>query len=50
MPPTTTLWAAEEHTVAKHRILRRYLEAWIPIMASRSGRLILIDGFAGPGR
>ena len=50
MPPSTTLWVADEHTVAKHRILRKYLDAWIPIMASQSGRLILIDGFAGPGR
>jgi three-Cys-motif partner protein len=50
MPPRTTLWPAEEHTVAKHRVLRAYLNAWIPILASQSGRLILIDGFAGPGR
>jgi three-Cys-motif partner protein len=50
MPPSTTLWAADEHTLAKHRILRKYLDAWIPIIASQSGRLILIDGFAGPGR
>lgn len=50
MPPVTTLWPAEEHTLAKHRILRAYLNAWIPILASQSGRLIIIDGFAGPGR
>ena len=50
MPPSTTLWPADEHTLAKHRVLRRYLDAWIPIMATQGGRLILIDGFAGPGR
>lgn len=50
MPPRSTLWDAEEHTLAKHRILRGYLDAWIPIMARQAGRLILIDGFAGPGR
>ena len=50
MPPRSTLWDAEEHTLAKHRILRGYLDAWIPIMARQTGRLILIDGFAGPGR
>jgi len=50
-PPKTTLWPLERHTAAKHQILRRYLDAWIPIMAYGLGRqLILIDGFAGPGR
>ena len=56
--PKTTLWDLEPHTTAKHRILRKYLDAWLPIMsslvASRSldgrGRLALIDGFCGPGR
>ena len=49
--PMKTLWAADPHTLAKHRLLVRYLEAWLPIMAlSHVGRLVLIDGFAGPGR
>jgi three-Cys-motif partner protein len=47
--PTTTVWPIEEHTKAKHRILRGYLNAWLPIMASHHGRLIYVDGFAGPG-
>lgn len=56
--PKTTLWDLEPHTTAKHRILRRYLDAWLPIMSSLvatwsssgRGRLALIDGFCGPGR
>jgi three-Cys-motif partner protein len=50
MPPKETIWAADEHTFAKHRLLRLYLDAWLPIMASRDRKLVLIDGFAGPGR
>jgi three-Cys-motif partner protein len=50
MPPRNTLWAAEEHTLAKHRILRGYLDAWIPILGRQVGWLVLVDGFAGPGR
>lgn len=48
MPGTT--WLIVPHTQAKHIILQRYLEAWFPIMATQSGRLVYIDGFAGPGR
>ncbi len=44
-----TVWPIEEHTQAKHRILRGYLEAWLPIMSSRNERLVIVDGFAGPG-
>ena len=47
--PKTTLWAMDDHTRAKHEILRRYLEAWLPIMTSYNGRIIYLDGFAGPG-
>lgn len=55
MPPTTTLWPRERHTEAKHQVLRKYLDRWIPIMATLRARsndvtqLCLIDGFAGPG-
>jgi three-Cys-motif partner protein len=45
-----TVWAIDPHTLAKHNILRRYLEAWLPIMASWNGRILYIDGFAGPGK
>lgn len=48
--PTSTIWEIEPHTSAKHEILRRYLDAWYPIMTSWSGRVVFCDGFAGPGR
>lgn len=51
-----TVWPAEPHTLAKHAILRRYLDAWFPILSRQSHRLrepsreiLFIDGFAGPG-
>lgn len=49
--PTTTVWDLEPHTRAKHAILRRYLQAWAPIL-SHGGfpRVLYVDGFAGPGR
>jgi three-Cys-motif partner protein len=49
MPPKDTLWERDEHTEAKHRIVRKYLDRWLPIMADRNPKLVIIDGFAGPG-
>jgi three-Cys-motif partner protein len=43
------LWKLEPHTRGKHLVLRRYLEAWFPIMGSGNERILFIDGFAGPG-
>lgn len=48
--PSTTVWDLEPHTLAKHAILQRYLQAWAPILGSRFPTLNYIDGFAGPGR
>lgn len=48
--PRETLWVIESHTRAKHEILRRYLNAWFPILNSCHSRIIYIDGFCGPGR
>lgn len=48
--PRTTRWPLDPHTRAKHQILRWYLDAWLPIMAKWNGRIIFVDGFAGPGR
>lgn len=45
-----TTWQLEPHTLAKHIILKKYLHAWIPIIASSNRRIIYIDGFAGPGK
>ena len=49
MAPTPTVWTMEPHTAAKHRILQNYLYAWLPIMSKYNGRLVYVDGFAGPG-
>jgi len=46
---TTTIWQIEQHTEAKHAILRKYLDAWLPIITKWNGRVLYIDGFAGPG-
>jgi three-Cys-motif partner protein len=58
--PEPVLWDLDDHTRAKHRVLRSYLDAWIPIMAQQAlkmrahmlgpPRLLMVDGFAGPGR
>ncbi|MGZ8285717.1 MAG: three-Cys-motif partner protein TcmP [Allosphingosinicella sp.] len=49
MPGKT--WNIEPHTQAKLDILRRYLQAWFPILSmGRHPRVVYIDGFAGPGR
>src|SRR5436305_15157217 len=52
-----TVWRANPHTIAKHRILSGYLKAWMPILSRRYGassrkprEILFIDGFAGPGR
>jgi three-Cys-motif partner protein len=44
-------WDISPHTAAKHLILKKYIQAWAPILAQGSihRRLIYIDGFAGPG-
>jgi three-Cys-motif partner protein len=50
-----TVWPADPHTIAKHRILDGYLKAWLPIV-SRLGKqigvseILYVDAFAGPGR
>ena len=47
--PVTAIWPIEPHTLAKHTILEKYLEAWLPIMGSYDKNLVYVDGFAGPG-
>lgn len=44
------MWALTDETAAKHEILTRYLDAWLPILGGTQGRVLFIDGFAGPGR
>lgn len=45
------VWELEPHTKAKHELLRGYLGAWFPILASSgwNRRVLFLDGFAGPG-
>jgi len=53
MAKKDTLWPMTRPTQAKHTILRKYLDAWLPILgAGRHAHehVVLIDGFAGPGR
>lgn len=45
----STIWKIDPHTEAKHIILRKYLDAWLPIIARGSKKILYIDGFAGPG-
>jgi three-Cys-motif partner protein len=47
--PPETVWDLEPHTAKKHEILRRYFQAWLPIMVRWNNRVLFIDGFAGPG-
>lgn len=49
MPPSATLWKREPHTQGKHLVLEQYLKAWYPIMGKWNGRILFVDGFAGPG-
>lgn len=50
--PTSSRWATNPRTEAKHKILEEYLAAWVPILGRQREvkHIILIDGFAGPGR
>jgi|SRR5579871_1181084 len=50
-----TIWPADPHTLAKHRILDGYLKAWLPILSRlgkqlRVSEILYVDAFAGPGR
>lgn len=51
MIKSDTLWNYNPHTVAKHKILKRYLQGWAPIILQGTGhnRIVYFDGFAGPG-
>jgi three-Cys-motif partner protein len=51
-----TVWPADPHTFAKHAILKRFLEAWFPILSRQAAtlatsprKILYVDGFAGPG-
>jgi three-Cys-motif partner protein len=44
-----TVWPITPHTAAKHDLLRNYLGAWYAILGAWNRRVLVIDGFAGPG-
>lgn len=44
-----TSWPLDPHTAAKHVLLRKYLNAWLPVITRYNGRVVFCDGFAGPG-
>jgi three-Cys-motif partner protein len=50
--PMGVLWPLEPHTEAKHRLYKRYLDAWWPIFLQQSwvSRVTYVDAFAGPGQ
>ena len=49
--PRQVIWKCKPHTVAKHALLRRYLEAWYPILAKAEWckSITYAEGFAGAG-
>jgi len=49
MTMNDTIWDIEPHTQKKHEILKKYIDAWTPIMSKYNRRLVYIDAFAGPG-
>jgi three-Cys-motif partner protein len=56
-PGADILWPLEPATAAKHRLYKRYLDAWWPILLQQRSRdrwmwprVTYLDAFAGPGR
>ncbi|MFJ9131251.1 three-Cys-motif partner protein TcmP [Streptomyces sp. NPDC102340] len=47
--PKESVWERDPHTAAKHDLLKRYLEAWAPILLSRHDLITYAEGFAGSG-
>jgi three-Cys-motif partner protein len=47
--PSGPIWPCDPHTRAKHQLLRRYLQAWFPILLSSYDTVTYAEGFAGPG-
>ena len=50
------LWRLEPATAAKHKLYKRYLDAWWPVLLQQGhdgrswSRVTYLDAFAGPGR
>ena len=45
-----TIWTEDPHSNAKRVILRKYLQAYIPVVGSKYNTLNIMDVFAGPGK
>ena len=43
------IWEKEEQTEGKLQVLEKYLNGWLPKLARFNGRVLYVDGFAGPG-
>ncbi|MGE5631586.1 MAG: three-Cys-motif partner protein TcmP [Caulobacteraceae bacterium] len=43
-------WTYSEHAQVKHTLMKKYLEAWIPILGSNNDTIMYVDGFAGRGQ
>lgn len=47
--PSEVVWSQDKHTAAKHQLLRRYLNALLPIQLTHKPRITYAEGFSGPG-
>ena len=47
--PNDAIWDRDPHTAKKHEIIRRYLQAWLPILLNTRNAITYAEGFAGPG-
>ena len=48
--PPEKLPEYEPHHRAKHELLRRYMDVWLPKLGFSYGQVALVDGFASAGR
>lgn len=51
--PKATEWMLDAHSVGKHKVLAKYLPAWVRILGSKTTptrTIVLVDGFAGPSK
>lgn len=49
MPPRSTVWPLDDHTIGKHLVLKSYMDAWLPIVLKTYKKALFADVFAGPG-
>ena len=48
--PREKLPVYHAHHRAKHELLRRYMDVWLPKLGFSYGQVALVDGFASAGR